>query len=67
MRVVIDISFQEVNDARDKQTAQNHRELVQQKFLKNGFVVVNFNELKFFVTKRGFRVEGDTNVSILSA
>ena len=44
----------------------SHRDLVAAKFLKAGYVVTNFAELKYFARPWGCMVEGETNKSLLS-
>jgi hypothetical protein len=49
----------------------DHRELIQQKFLKKGYHVVNWKELKYFANINNqnqfyFKVEGNIGVAILS-
>ena len=42
------------------------KDMVRYLFFDAGFVVVNFDELKYFNMPWGFRIEGTTNKSLLS-
>jgi hypothetical protein len=51
-KVVIKITPQELFDARDQGTCANHRELVQQKFVKAGVAVIKWDKLKYDYSRK---------------
>lgn len=64
--IKVKITLKELIDARDVRQLANHRELVIEKFLKEGWVVVNFMELKFFNHAWGYTIEGVTGEALLA-
>lgn len=66
--VVVKITTQDVVHAQHVLGFKGHRELVQKKFLELGYIVCNFNELKYLDPNNGFKyihVEGDVGRSLM--